>query len=436
MLHGMDRNDILRSIENRKAELTPVIGEYEALIKATKGTGEGGKDRAFTAEETTKHVELGKRINAINSALATDKGMLRALDLSNEADDKTADELGLSGRHKLPEASDEYRDAFEAFARGGFRPDNTDPEKFKMLSTVSPSTGGVLIPTEIERGIMMEALSLSPLLALSRVSFTTSRNTQMPFGARIGLMGPRKEAEAYVLTDPVLTNKQIDIYNYGAFLPVSQELMEDTEGLDAYFAEIFGEAYAETVEEYGWKGTAGATSFTNQAGSGVTITLSGRVCPGIRSENSTAVPVVTAADDTTVAANDVINLKQAVNARYRNTGAFVMSGDFETKVLLLKDGDNRPLWQPNFAAGQPPTLFGSPYYVSDRLAAVAAEANVAFFGDFKRGHEIRIRKGLTVKRSDHFLFGNGMIALAADVRWGAKVKLNAAIARLNMAAAG
>lgn len=432
MLHAMDRNDILRSIENRKAELAPVMSEYEALIKATKGTGDGGKDRAFTAEETTKHVDLGKRINAINQAIATDKGMLRALDLSNEADDKTASELGLSGREKLPQATDEYMDNFIAFARGGFQAAAT-PEAFQNLTTVSPSTGGVLIPTIIEQGIMMEALSLSPLLAVSRVSFTTSTKTQIPFGARIGVMGPRREAESYVLTDPVLSNKSIDIFNYGALVPVSQELEEDTDALNAYFSEIFGEAYAETVEEYGWKGESGQTAFTNLAGGGTTITLAGRVCPGIRAENTTAVPVVVAAAAAALASDDVIRLKQAVNAQYRNSGVYIMSGDAETKLLLLKDTTGRPLWQPSMAAGQPPTLNGSAYYVSDRLAAATTGLNPMFFGDFRRGHEIRIRKGLTVKRSEHFFFGNGQIALAADVRFGAKVKLNGAIARLNMA---
>ena len=428
----MDRNDILRSIKNRNAEVAPLLGEYEALIKSTKGTGEGGKDRPFTAEETTKHVELGKRIQAVNHAMETDRGMLRALDSSNEADDKTASDLGLSGREKLPQASDEYLDNFLAFARGGFTAAGA-PDAFQALSTVSPSTGGVLIPTTIEQGIMMEALSLSPLLAISRVSFTTSTKTQIPFGARIGVMGPRKEAESYVLTDPVLSNKSIDIFNYGALVPVSQELEEDSDALAAYFSEIFGEAYAETVEEYGWKGETGQTAFTNLAGSGATITLAGRVCPGIRSENSTAVPVVVAGAAAALASDDVIKLKQAVNAQYRNSGVYVFSGDAETKLLLLKDTTGRPLWQPSMVVGQPASINGSAYYVSDRLAAATTGLNPAFFGDFRRGHEIRIRKGLTVKRSEHFLFGNGQIALAADLRFGAKVKLNAAIARLNMA---
>jgi HK97 family phage major capsid protein len=432
-----DRNDVLRRISASKEKLKPKLGEYQTLVDGAKN--EKGEARAFTAEETEKHVRMGAEIQALNVEIQADEAALRGIDLCNAADDRTADDLRLSGREKLPQASEAYLEAFCNAARGGFSKEAIavafDGQEFKNLSTVAPSTGGVLIPTVIESGIMMEALSLSPLLAISRVITTTSTKTQIPFGARIGVMGPRKEAEAYVLTDPALSNKSIDIFNYGAFFPISQELEDDTDALAAYFTTIFGEAYAETAEEYGWKGTGGQTSFTALSGSGTTVTLAGRVCPGIRTENSTAVPVVTALDDTALAVDDIIKLKQAVNARYRNSGVYVISGDAETKLLLLKDTTGRPIWQPSLVVGQPSMLNGSAYYVSDRLAAVAAEANVGFFGDFKRGHEIRIRKGLSVKRSEHFLFGNGQIAMAADVRMGSKVKLNAAIARLNMDAA-
>lgn len=429
----MDRNDLLRKIANLKAELGPVLASYKSLTDAAVDAA--GKPRAFTAEEFSNHEKIAGEINALNSQLATAQNALKSLTLVEEDDARTASELRLSDRHKPLQATDEYFDAFQDWASTGFDPKSLeiDRDRFKALTTVSPSTGGVLIPTVIEKGIMMEALSLSPLLSLSRVSFTKSTSSQQPFGSRLGLLGPRKEAEAYVLVDPTITQKQIDIYNFGAIMAVSQELFDDAEGLSQYFTEVFGEAYAETIEEYGWKGTAGTTGFTNQAGSGVTITLAGRVPPGIRSENSTAVPVVTAGHATNVAWTDVMKLKQAVHPAYRSSGSFVISSDFESKVLLLAGTDGRPLWQPNIAIGTPATLFGSPYYVSDRLANATTGLNPAFYGDFKRGHEIRIRKGLTVKRSDHFFFGNGMIALAADVRWGAKVKLNAAIARLNMA---
>lgn len=429
----MDRNDILRSIENHKNGLAPLLSAYQELVNSTKGKGEAGKDRAFTAEEFEKHAKLGTDINVLNQAIGTDRAALRAITLSDQADDLTAAELGLGDRSKLPQASDEYMAAFMAFSASGFSGRDCDPEKFKMLTTVAPSTGGVLIPTEIEKTILMEALSQSPLLGISNVSMTSTLKLQIPFGGRIGVMGPRKEAEAYVLSDPTLTTKSIDIFNYGGFMPISQELLEDTDSLPAYIAEVFAEAYAETVEEYGWKGTGGQTAFTNQAGGAVAITLAGRVCPGIRTMAAGDVPVVVAAGAAAITSDDLIKLKQAVKPKFRPNGVYVFSSDLETKALLLKDTTGRPLWMPNLIVGQPATINGSAYSVSDRLDVVATGNNTAFFGDFKRGHEIKIRKGLTIKTSGHYLFGNGMIAVAADVRFGAMVKLKEAIARLNQA---
>lgn len=431
----MDRNDILRSIENHKSGLAPLLTVYEDLVNSTKGKGEGGKDRAFTAEEFTKHANLGTEINVLNQAIATDRAMLKALNLSEAEDDDTADKLGLSDRSKLPHASDEYLDSFIDFSRGGFTAQGCDPGRFKNLTTVAPSTGGVLIPTTIETAILMEAAALCPLLRISAVEMTSSLKDQIPFIGEIGVMGPRKEAEAYTLNEPALSTKQIDIFNYGGFFPISQELMEDASQLQSAFREVWGRSYAQTIEEYGWKGTGGQTAFFNQAGSGITVTLAGRVCPGIRTLNNTIVPVVTFGAAAAIGSDDFIKLKQAVVPEARSGGVYVISSDAETKALLLKDTTGRPLWQPNLIVGQPSMINGSPYEVSSRLDAVAASANTAFFGNFKQAHKIAVRKGLVVKTSAHFLFGNGMIAVAGDCRWGSGVKYNGYIARGNQAAA-
>lgn len=434
MLRGMDRNDILRSIENHKSGLAPLLSAYEDLTKATKGKGEGGKDRPFTAEEWTQHEALGRDINQINQAIATDRAMLKALNLSEASDDETADKLGLSDRSKLPMATDEYMDNFLKFAQAGFD-DKGSRELYQNLTTVAPSTGGVLIPTVLETKILMEVGAQSPLFEISDVTFTSSIHTQIPFIGSIGVLAPRKEAEAYLKTEPALSVKAVDIFNYGGMFPVSQELMEDADGLDAAFRMVWAEAFAETIEEYGWKGTGGQTAFFDQAGAAAVVDLAGRVCPGILTLATTVTPEVAAAAAATTSADDVIKLKQAVKPAARRNGVYAISGSFETNCLLLKDSTGQPIWRPNLIAGQPSTLNGSPYHVSDRLAAVAASAIPAFYGDFKRGHEIKIRKGLTVKKSEHYLFGNGMIAIAADVRWGASVRFKNYIARLKQPAA-
>ncbi|MCW1916611.1 phage major capsid protein [Luteolibacter sp. GHJ8] len=427
----MDRNDILRSIENHRTGLAPLLSAYEDLTKATKGTGEGGKDRPFTAEEWSRHEALGTDINRINQAIATDRAALKALNMSEASDDETAQKLGLSDRSKLPMATDEYMDNFLQFARVGFDQRACSPDVYKALSTVAPSTGGVLIPTVIENNILMEALSQSPLMEISDVTFTSSIHTQIPFIGTIGVLAPRKEAEAYLKTEPALSVKSIDIYNYGGMFPVSQELMEDADGLDAAFRRVWAEAFAETIEEYGWKGTAGFNAFVDQAGNAAPVTLASRVCPGILSLGTGIVPAVVNSAATTITADDIIKLKQAVKPAARRDGVYAISSDFETKALLLKDTTGQPIWRPNLIAGQPSMINGSAYHVSDRLDAVAATKTPALFGSFKRAHEIKIRKGLTVKKSDHYLFGNGMIAVAADVRWGAMVRFANYIARLN-----
>ncbi|MEK7952777.1 phage major capsid protein [Luteolibacter soli] len=429
----MDRQDIIRRIAATTALITPKLGEYEALIKETKGKGENGADRPFTAEEMTKHVTLGKEINVLNSSLSTDKGMLKALDLSNASDDATAEQMNLPGREKLPQASDEYFEKFQALGRVGFNAARMDPEQFKALSTVSPSTGAVLIPTVIEQAILMEAASLCPLMRISGVEMTSTIHGQIPFMGELGVLAPRKETEAYAGYDPTLSAKAIDIYNYGGLFPVSQEIMDDAAGLPGAFARVWGRAYASTIEEYGWKGTGGQTAFFNQAGGAITVTLAGRVCPGIRTQNSTVVPVVVALAAAAVAYDDVVKLKQAVVPEARAGGVYVISTDFETKALLLKDTTGRPIWTPSMIAGQPAQINGSPYEVSSKLDAATTGLNPAFFGNFKQGHRIAVRKGLTIKTSEHYLFGNGMIAVAGDVRWGSLVEYNAYLARLNMA---
>ncbi|MDB6078748.1 MAG: phage major capsid protein family [Akkermansiaceae bacterium] len=426
----MDRNDLLRRIKATKDKLEPLLDAYKKLVAKTEGTGEGGANRGFNAEETAEHLKLGKEINAFNNEIMADQAMLRALDLKNTEDDTTAIALNLGDRSRLPQASDEYREAFLNFGRGGFT-DAAARTAFANLTTVSPSTGGVLIPTILETNIFMEAAKLSVLLDISTVTFTTTIHNQQPFVGDIGLLAPRKEAEAYLRNDPVLTSKQVDIYNFGGMFPVSQELLEDAPQLESTFTRLWSRSYALTVEEYGLKGTGGQTAFFDQAGNAVTVTLAGRVCPGILTADSSTIPVVVGSSATGISTDDVIKVKQAADPSVRGSGIYLMSGDAETKILLLKDADGRPLWQPTLVAGQPSLLNGSPYRVSSKMDPVAASKTPLMFGDFKAAHEIRIRKNLTVKRSEHYLFGNGMIAIAADTRWGAIVGLMGLIARLN-----
>ena len=431
----MDRNDLLRRIDAKKAELGPKLATYQKIIDGA--VDDSGKPRAFTAEELGKHDQLGQEIQVLNSELTTAKAMLRVLDMSNESDERTASEFGLSGANKLPHASDEYREDFRAFMAAGAKAESAGKlyghfagRNFENLTGTSPSTGSVLIPTTLERTILMEAAKESPLLSLSAVTMIDARKTQVPFIGEIGVMAPRGEAENYVKGEPELASKALDMFNFGSLFPVANELMDDAETLESTFGEIYGRAFGETVEEYGLKGTGGQTAFTSLADAAVTLTITGKVPPGILTLAAGTVPAYTTAAATAVAYADIIGLMQKVKPSAKRGATFMVSKGFETAVLLLVDSTGRPIWMPSLAAGVPATLCGAPYAVSDKLGAVEASATTALFGDFKRGHRIGIRKGLTVKTSGHFYFGNNSMAVAADVRFGALVLLKEYIAKL------
>lgn len=429
----MDPQDLLRIINSSKEALGPKLKAYDDLVKAAVDSD--GKPRAFTGEEFTAHENIGKEINALNSQIVTAQSALKATRLIEATDDRTAEQLGLAGREKLPHAQDSYREDFLAFVKAGAK-DTSKLEahfagtEFLNITGTSPSTGSVLVPRVLERNILQEAAKNSPLLMISNVRNISSRANQIPFISDIGVMGPRAEAEAYVLTDPAIEGKNLDIFNFGALIPVSLELLEDAEELERSFASVWGRALADTVEEYGLLGAGGQTAFKNLAGADVTLTITGKVPPGILTLGSGTVPSIAAAAVAAIGYDDIVKVKQGVNASARRQGVYFLGNDAETRCLLLKDTTGRPLWMPSLVAGQPASLNGSAYYVSDRIAAAGASAVSMLFGDFAGAHQIAIKKGLTIKRSDHFYFGNNMVAFAGDVRMGALVGRKLAIAKL------
>lgn len=437
----MDRNDLLRREAALKNELQPKLEAYREVAEGAKN--DKGEDRAFSADEWGKHEGLSAEISNLTNQLQSTKAALKAVDLSNAEDDKTAATLGLSGREKLPQASDEYAERFMDVMRGELNKQDAaelakmigNAELFQNITGTSPSTGAVLIPTVIETEILSEAAAESPLLMISDVMSISSKLNSIPFVADIGVLAPRAEGEEYARTEPTIAAKTLNIFNFGGLFPVSMELMEDAPQFERTFSRLAARALADTVEEYGLKGATGQTGFTNLAGSGVTLTITGKVPPGILTLADTIVPDPTAGAATTVSYADVVNLMQAVKPSARRRGVFSFSTQFETAVMLLADLQGRPLWVPAVMAGQPSQLMGKPYYVSNELGAVAANATPALFGDFSSAHKIAIKKGMTIKRSEHFYFGNNMLAVAMDLRFGSLVLFKEFIAKLVMAAA-
>lgn len=442
MLGSEMKQERIRRIASLKAIIQPLLTEHQALADGAKN--EEGEDRAFNHEEFEKHTQLAGEISNLTHELESLETELRAINSVQRDHEEKAERGGYHSIEQLPQNTAEYRETFaQALTTGNKGPNLEKVQRLaeligpnhQNLTGESPSTGAVLIPTIIVEQIMMEAAKASALLRVSDVSMTSNLIQTMPFLSELGLMSPRSQAESYVKSAPTIAGKDRSIYNFGLLFSVAQELRDDVPALEAALSAQVGRSAGYSVEEYGFKGVNGEADFTDQAGNAVTLTLTNKVPTGILEYAAGVVPAVTAAATAAVAYDDIVKLKQAVNPVADAGGSFIVSRDFETQVYLLKDSQGRPLWQPAVAAGRPNTILGAPYDLTTRLADVAVSSTPAVFGDFRSAHKIDMKKDWVMKSSEHFYFGSGNIAYAADMRFGALVYLNEYIARLNMAAA-
>jgi HK97 family phage major capsid protein len=96
---------------------------------------------------------------------------------------------------------------------------------------------------------------------------------------------------------------------------------------------------------------------------------------------------VTAASDTAIDPDELIDLQHSVNAAYRRSPKCRwMFADSTLKALRkLKDGDGNYLWQMgDVKTGAPATLLDKPYAINDDVPAIATGNRAILFGDFGR----------------------------------------------------
>lgn len=91
---------------------------------------------------------------------------------------------------------------------------------------------------------------------------------------------------------------------------------------------------------------------------------------------------VTAASQTAITADELIQLQDTVKDVYQGGCIWVMNPATRTALRQLKDGNGRYLLQDDITAPFGHTLLGKPVYVSDAMPAMAASKAAIYYGDF------------------------------------------------------
>lgn len=292
----------------------------------------------------------------------------------------------------------------------------------EQRALVENTAGEILVPEDLETEINRALPELTIMRGIaSQRSITTNRVRRRSL-AEVAVGWGKLETAEQDLTDS-MPSTPTDDYTYIEDLyglaKVGEDELDDSDvNLDAFIRDSFARACAEAED----------TGFTVGTGHAAHQPVGFMTAGG-------GVPTVAAAGAAAITTDDLKKLIYATPAQYRRNGRFVIPSGTELAISLLKDGNEQYVWQPNAQAGRPNSLFGYAVENQEDMAAVAAGARVAAFGDFNAGYRIYDRQGMTVKVLDQLYAEDGLIGWKIRKRVGGDVVRPQALRILTMAAA-
>ena len=188
-------------------------------------------------------------------------------------------------------------------------------------------------------------------------------------------------------------------------IKVSDELLSDSVfDLEGYIAREFARRIGAKEEE----------AFFTGDGSGKPL--------GILAASGGAETGVTAASETAITSDELIDLFYSLRAPYRKKAVWILNDSTIKAIRKLKDANGQYIWQPSLVAGTPDTLLGRPVKTSTYMPAIAAGAKTVMFGDYSY-YWIADRQGRMFKRLGELYAPNGQVGFLGSERVDGRLTL-------------
>lgn len=368
-----------------------------------------GQDGMLSAEDTAAYdkmeadvVALGKEIERLERQASIDAELAKATSTP------IATKPGAGGKtpeEKTGRASDEYKGSFW----NAMRAKAPSAAVYNALQVGTDSEGGYLVPDEFEHTLIEALEEENVFRTLAKIINTSSGDRKIPVVATKGEASWIDEEGLYQEDDDAFTQVSIGAYKLGTMIKVSEELLNDSAfDLESYISREFARRIGAREEE----------SFFNGNGTGKPL--------GILAASGGAQVGVTAGSQTTVTADEVIDLFYSLKSPYRKKAVWVLNDATIKAIRKLKDNNNQYLWQPSLVAGTPDTILGRPVVTSAYMPAIAAGAKTIAFGDFSY-YWIADRQGRSFKRLNELYAANGQVGFLGSQRVDGKLVLPEAI---------
>lgn len=339
----------------------------------------------------------------------------------------------LSSINKPQVASDEPVDkkeqarlAVRALVKGAFRrfdaitPEEKQAYEFttRALSVTGDSTGGLIVPAPLVDEIVSNVTEIDPIRQVADVGPTTNggnerlilRVTTKPTTAWTAENGTRS-----VGTDIAFGTLHIPVFEEYAYLPVSYQMLEDTNiDLQGLIAGFVAEDFAEEEGKHFVNGTG--------AGEAEGFMMNGDVSYTAAGEAST----LTNGDC-------LISLSLAIKEPYRRNAVWIMNDSTWAAILKTKGGDGQYLYRIALSDALPNTLLGKRVLSSVTMPSIGANTYPVIFGDFKKGYAIADHLSWQFMVDEQTGFTSGVTYFKARRRVGGAVKVAEAIRKLKIA---
>jgi len=198
------------------------------------------------------------------------------------------------------------------------------------------------------------------------------------------------------LTKPTLTRKTSTLKKMAAIVPMTDEyLQDDFAGMEGLLAKRIARAMANEIERVGLIGT----------------TVGGDAFNGILNETGTHTVAQAIAN---LSYLDLVNAWNHADMleEYRIGAEWYMNRTLLAKLMLIVDGNNRPLWNMQNSINPPMagTIFGAPVNISSQITntcSTGANTSTIIYGNYQfilLGYKVG-NEGIQVLASQHAVIG-------------------------------
>ena len=346
-------------------------------------------------------VNLGKEIERMERREQMDA------ELSRPVGSPLTTRPGAGNDQKTGRASDAYKAAMLNALRSNFR------QVSNVLVEGTDSAGGYLVPEEWDNRLIEKMEHENVLRGLATV-IQTSGDRRINVTASLPTASWVEENGEIPTSDPSWTQVRLDSYKLVAATRVSEELLQDNAfNLESVLIDQFARALARGEEE------AFITGDGNSKPTGILDPVHGGEIG------------ITAAGDTILTADEIIDLVYSLRRPYRPNAAFLCADSTLAAIRKLKT-DNGYLWQPALTAGEPDRLLGYPVYTSQFVPAIAAGQPVLAYGDYSFVN-IADRGARSFATLTELYAMNGQVGFKATERVDSRLVLPEAVQILKMA---